>query len=400
MKLTDFALLFVAVFLPVVIIVYVNTSFVIKSEKQEMYYKNLMNSAVKDAVSAMKQIENEDESIDYGYSGERDNKVSINSSIAISTFYSSLENNFNIKNNEISKEKLKLFIPVIAILDYDGIYIHSAESNDDKETIFVTKPKVQYTYYYVIKKDNNANGSKYKMVELEDVSDIKNQMSLFFSDYIYEVNFTMDDYIYLNIYKIDDGRIGNIEVSKSFYLKDSINNYNLVYGSQDGIILLDDRKKLVENVAVQLNEIRKKVIAETSMKEIAFAINKHNIYAKNAGITYNFTFSVESDTQWYETIDGIGIIAIIQGISLGNRYLNYKAYSASDLVMTKRYYVSDEIKTDNSGYFSRKLYHESNQCIVYQKYLENTDKELIPGFYASRADAATQGFYPCPVCHP
>ena len=74
MKLTDFALIFVAIFLPIVVLVFVNTSFVVKSEKQEMYYKNLMNSAITDAVSSMKHIENEDTDIDYGYSGIVDKK--------------------------------------------------------------------------------------------------------------------------------------------------------------------------------------------------------------------------------------------------------------------------------------------------------------------------------------
>ena len=86
MKLTDFALIFVAVFIPIIVMVYVNTSFVVKAEKQEMYYKNIMNSAVTDAVSVMKQVENEDAEVDYGYSGTEDKKVSINVDLAVSTF--------------------------------------------------------------------------------------------------------------------------------------------------------------------------------------------------------------------------------------------------------------------------------------------------------------------------
>ena len=143
------------------------------------------------------------------------------------------------------------------------------------------------------------------------------------------------------------------------------------------------------------------------MREISYAVNKHNVYAKEAGITYNFTFSVESDSEWYETVDGIGMLAIIQGISLGNRYLNYKAYSASDLIMAKKYYVSDALYTyDQNGnkeshsYMSRKLYHISDKCPVYKEYINNAVNNLIPKFYTKKADAATQGFYPCPVCNP
>ena len=79
MKLTDYSMVFIAIFLPIVIIAFVNTSFMIKSEKNEIYYKAIINSATKDAVAAMKQVEGSD--IDYGYSGIVDKKVSINPNV-------------------------------------------------------------------------------------------------------------------------------------------------------------------------------------------------------------------------------------------------------------------------------------------------------------------------------
>ncbi|MBO5909884.1 MAG: hypothetical protein J6Q15_00085, partial [Clostridia bacterium] len=150
MKLTDFALIFVAVFLPVVIISYVNTSFIVKAEKNEMYYRNIINSATRDAVAAMKQVENSD--IDYGYSGIIEKKVSISAKEAIRTFYSSLASNFGIMDNTNALEMIKMYIPVIAVIDYDGLYIHSLEEYSDGSREFVTKPKIKYTYTYVIKK--------------------------------------------------------------------------------------------------------------------------------------------------------------------------------------------------------------------------------------------------------
>ena len=39
MRLTDFSMIFIAIFLPIIIIAFVNTSFMVKSEKNEMYYK-------------------------------------------------------------------------------------------------------------------------------------------------------------------------------------------------------------------------------------------------------------------------------------------------------------------------------------------------------------------------
>lgn len=399
MKLTDFALIFVAIFLPIVVIVYVNTSFVVKAEKQEMYYKNMINSAVTDAVSAMKHIENEDQDIDYGYSGLVDKKVSINSDVAISTFYNSLANNFNIANNTQSIERLKMHIPVIAVLDYDGIYIHSAEEKLDGSIHFVTKPKVYYTYYYVITKTQNATKeSKFDIVKLDTIKDLKNAQLA--SKHVYEVNFTMDDYIYLNIYEINSQwKIGTPVFSKDFYLKDSTNNYNLVYS--DGIsITSGDRNQLRKKIIEHLDNIRQTHIAEIGMKEISYAVNKHNIYAKDAGINYTFRFSVESDSVWYETMDGIGMMAIVQGISLGNRYLNYKAYSAADLTQTQIYYLSKGTDKQDKSYLNRDLYHISDKCKVFLEYKNSTSEKLVPRVYTKKADAATHGYYPCPICKP
>ena len=404
MKLTDFALIFVAIFLPVVIIVYVNTSFVVKAEKQEMYYKNLMNSAISDAVSAMKHIENENTDIDYGYSGIVDKKVSINSKTAVDTFYNSLANNFNIANNEVALQRLKMYIPAIAILDYDGIYIHSAEEDEAGNLSFITKPKVYYTYSYILVKNRNPVTSEYEyyIKEVKDTQNVLNENLL--SRYIYEVNFTMDDYVYLNIYRIkNDGTISDIEEFANFYINDEENNYNLVYVNTAANVITSSQKDMLRlRVIEHLTDIRARIIAETSMKEISYAVNKHNSYAEQAGITYNFRFSVESDSAWYETMDGIGMIAIIQGISLGNRYLNYKAYSASDLIVAKKYYVSKGVTIEGRdlSYLERDLYHVSNKCPAYLEYANTTSEKVVPAFYSSKAETTTQGYYPCPICKP
>lgn len=403
MKLTDLALIFIGIFLPVVIIVYVNTAFVVKAEKQEMYYKNMMNSAITDAVSSMKQIENEDQEIDYGYSGIVDKKVSINSKVAIDTFYNSLANNFNIKDNDVSLERLKMYIPVIAVLDYDGIYIHSAEETEDGKVMFVTKPKVYYTYSYVIQKQGGFN-TKYSITKVDDIDNIKDLVNSdkILDNYLYEITFTMDDYVYLNIYKLKDGNItdkAQTVYSKNFYVTDTKNNEDLVYSYN---ILTKDKSNLINEIVKILQENRRQTIASIGMKEISYAVNKHNSFSKDAGINYTFRFSVESDAAWYETMDGIGMIAIIQGISLGNRYLNYKAYSASDLITTKKYYVSEKIKIEGKdmSYLERNLYHISQSCDVYKGYIASTDKRLIPNYYTSKKEAATNGFYPCPICKP
>jgi len=392
MKITDFALIFVAIFFPMMLIAYINTSFAVKAEKNEMYYKSIINAATQDAVNAMKQVENSN--IDYGYSGIVDKKVSINADVAIDSFFKSLAHNFGIEGNRNALESLKMYIPVIAIIDYDGIYIHSLEETTSGGRVFKTKPKVRYTYTYAIqKKTVYPSGNSYRIIDVTKVTNLYNLLT----NYIYEITFTMDDYVYLNIYSTDTKKLVS---AQGFYLTDENNNSNLVFAEN---IVSEEKKELKANIIKHLAEKRQDTIASIGMEHISYAINKHNDYAKAAGINYTFTFNVESDEEWYATMNGIGMISVIQGISLGNKYLNYKSYSASELKESKKYYVSvalDEDKTYIRAYLQYNLYHAYETCPIYEYYISRREKVITPTYYLSRADAATQGYYSCPICKP
>jgi hypothetical protein len=161
MKITDLALIFVGVTLPLIILVYVNVSFTIKAFEQEMYYQKLVNSALSDATLRMKEVESEDPENDYGYSGKENNKLSINADIAINTFFTSLYNNFNVKGNEVAERYLQIFIPAIAVIDYNGVYISSIE-NYTKDgnlnyILILIKPKRYYSYTYGLTNDGDNN---------------------------------------------------------------------------------------------------------------------------------------------------------------------------------------------------------------------------------------------------
>ena len=53
MKTTDLAMIFVAILIPIVVVVYVDVSFLLKTEEQRLYYTNIINSAINDATYAM-----------------------------------------------------------------------------------------------------------------------------------------------------------------------------------------------------------------------------------------------------------------------------------------------------------------------------------------------------------
>lgn len=408
MKLTDLSLIFIVVLLPIVIIVYVNTSFVIRAEREEMYYKNMITAAVTDATNAMKVVENEDGKIDYGYSGIVDNKVSVNADVAVDTFFTSLYNNMGIKGNAGSEQSLKSYIPALAIIDYDGIYIYSAEEVDG-DIEYVLKPKKYFTYTYYIQKNTKDI--------LEYTSDV--QASTVFAGLVYQVVFTQDDYVFLNIYHIEDGRVKKLdkEYIDGFYLTDYANNTWLVgeymelyqLEKENRMTSTEIRNKIVEVVEI-LQEQRKQVIAKICMEELSFAVNQHNYYARKAGIRYQFNFSIQSDADWFDTVDGVGMVAVVQGISLGNRYLNYSAYSVSSLTNAKKYYLSEKmpkLREDVEKYeqlVNYKYYHASNTCPIYKAYLDYTEileKDIIaPSFMYNKEEIAANGFHACFICKP
>ena len=143
MKITDFALIFMAVTLPMIIIVYVNVTFTIKAQEIEMYYQNIVDMAMEDATYNMKEVENDDKEIDYGYSGVENKKININAQVGVDSFLKTLYKNFNIDGNEAAESYLNLFVPAIAIIDYNGVQVSANEqfqkTNEDGTQETMTK---------------------------------------------------------------------------------------------------------------------------------------------------------------------------------------------------------------------------------------------------------------------
>lgn len=396
MKITDFALIFMAITLPMIIIVYVNVSFTIKSQELEMYYQKVVDIAMEDAVYEMKEVENSDKEIDYGYSGTSNKKVNINAEVGVNTFFNTLYKNLNIEGNESAESYLQLFVPAIAIVDYNGVQISSNQEfqkineNGTEETMtkHVLGPKRYYTYTYSIIR----NGLEYSYVD--GVPNSGNIVST------HTVEFTMDDYITHRGYNYtEDEDI----ITQSFYIDDAKNNREITAG-----VVSSEEAKLRSELVTHLLDIRKSVIVDTVTKELNQAVNRNNRYARSAGITYTFAFPATTQDEMYSVIENVGIVAFIQGISIGNKYLNSKAYGVASVEQKTRFYFT--APNDKSKY-KMNLYHKDIECPEYRISKIN---DMVPKYATSKQQAATavtrgtlldkkrvfQGFYPCPLCNP
>lgn len=412
MKITDFALIFVGITLPIIITVYVNVSFTIKAEEQEMYYKKIINAALDDASNQMKEVENTDKEIDYGYSGTSDNKISVNAQAGVDTFLNSLYNNFGIKGNDTTENYLQYFIPAIAIIDYNGVQVSSIEEfteNGQNVIKHVLKPKKYYSYTYYL---CATPGDVSKLTYTEDYETaVKNGLH---STHI--VEFVMDDYITHRGYvSKNTGDIDEIGVS-SFYISDSKNNSKLVANVDSNASLLQREKDVLPKIISNLQNKRKSVIINSIQDEMEYATNNNNSYASQAGIRYNFVFPTLEEGEMESQIQNVGIMALVQGISIGNRYLNVRAYSTSKLTEITRYYLS--IPNTDGIYktkYNLNLYHKDKNCPEYRAFASNKENvNITPSFLFTKQQAASvkavlkkdntyiqlEGFYPCPVCNP
>lgn len=391
MKITDFALIFIGIVLPIIIVVYVNVSFTIKAVEEEMYYQKLVDSALLDASSRMKEVESDDPENDYGYSGQINNKVSINAQVAADTFFNSLYNNLNIKGNKDAELFLKYFVPVIAVIDYNGVYISSIEEfrKDGKDVMdHVVHPKRYFSFTYGIDGNQIITDTK----TLQDLS-TKNGFST------HTVEFTMDDYV-VHRGKQNVGINSVTYPSKGFYISDSKNNSDLYDGNVGN-------KDVIETM---LKNKRQEVIIDIMTKELDYAVNKHNHYAKLAKINYAFSFPYTTKDEMFRYVEDIGMLAFVQGIAVGNKYLNYKSYGGAGIELATRYYVSIPNKANGSKYI-RNLYHKDVNCPEYKVSEKDT---ITPLFVNTKQQAASlkasikrngiseyaQGFYPCPLCRP
>lgn len=410
MKLTDFALIFIGVTLPIIIIVYVNVSFTIKAEEQEMYYKKIINAALNDASDQMKEVENSDVEIDYGYSGTFNNKISVNAQVAVDTFLNSLYNNFGIKGSQYAENYLQYFIPAIAIIDYNGVQVSSIEEfNDNGQTVIkhALKPKKYYTYTYYIYKDANTN--KLEFTDDYNVAKTKNNNS--FSIYPHVVEFTMDDYITHRTYIPPLGNNKGTDFVSSFYMSDTKNNLPLINESVEGDYkdLDSEKKELLNKIVDTLKSKRKEIIIKAIESEMVYATNNNNLYASNAGIKYNFVFPTLEGGEMESQIKNVGMMALVQGISMGNRYLNVRAYSTSKLTEVTRYWLT--IPKEGTSKYNMNLYHKDKNC---PEYIGSISDNITPSYLFTKQQAASvtavlkknneyrtlEGFYPCPICNP
>ncbi|PKM95299.1 MAG: hypothetical protein CVU84_06365 [Firmicutes bacterium HGW-Firmicutes-1] len=274
MKLTDLIIVFVIITLPFGLMLQIHARNMEQIVNKKVEMNHVLDTAVEDGVTLLV--------------GAGDGKkISLNKDRCLESFYNTLYVNFGIVGDEYAKEKIKGYIPVIVIIDYDGFNTLASETFLGKDGLTRIKPVWQPKKAFSYTRDNFVYG------------------------------FTIEDYV-------------------------------TVYNTDTGLFMEGKQKDLKGQIADSLlqdetlfDEVRRRTIVETLQKEIGYYINRHNEVAKQYGISYQFSLPVIEDEDWYRTLDDIGMLAFFQGMPMGfeAEYYNNYAFGGAQVIKGDSYYI-------------------------------------------------------------
>ncbi|AZH29785.1 hypothetical protein [Paenibacillus sp. M-152] len=305
MKITDFAVIFVLLFLPFGVVSDLRVQNQREVQQLEMKYTSALRTAVQDAGVVLSQNERQEREAGYG----SDKFFRVDKEEALTTFLHTFFLNMGIDGDTAAQRALLDYIPVIVILDYDGYYTFASATYKDAygQAVIGHKWSEKKPYAYV-----DAAGNS--------------------------VGFTLDNY--LHAYDARNQRW--------------VEGFQKELEGQTPISLL--------NNSLTFEQMRRSTIVRTVQEDLARMINVHNEKAARNGISYTFTLPFIPQEEWYNTIDDVGMIAFIQGIPVGDRYYNNYGFGGGRVVR-KRSIIGGIEPGTGMKYFYRDSYPAPFQAI-------------------------------------
>ncbi len=275
MKITDFAIIFILLFLPFGVVSDLRVQNQREVQQLEMKYTSALRTAVQDAGVVLSQNERQEREAGYG----SDKFFRVDKEEALHTFLHTLFLNMGIDGDTVAQRALLDYMPALMILDYDGYYVFASVTYTDKHGQAVQGPKwsEKKPYAYV---DSAGNS----------------------------VGFTLDNYVHA--YDARNHRW--------------IEGFQKELQGQTTISLLNDPEAF--------EQVRRSTIVHSIQEDLGRLINLHNEKAAHNGISYTFTLPLISQEEWYNTVDDVGLMAFIQGIPVGDRYYNNYGFGGGRVV--------------------------------------------------------------------
>ena len=409
MKILHWAIILLAIILPVSIVCRLLVTSRFNALKDEVRINNAIDTATKDAIDQIIVVSDLME-----YDNQFGGVINITPALAqesIDTFFHTMAVNYNLaytskENNSDSsliKSYFASYIPAVIVIAYDGFYTYSLENNGNsgyryqlstKIPFTYTPPGANYTIGYTLGDDiylypHGSNVCYSGKIYYSDLEVIEEQYNHYSNDYLATDASSISnisDEIQVIAYAMQEQAVGGLMNLKGYVLPSGDNFLDDYSKDENGNITVGDFHKHRRAAII-------KIITDVLTEEI----NEHNTYSDTMGITYRFTLPEITNDEWINTINDISVLAFVQGIPIGTTkgiYYNNFALGGSQIVNSEMLY-GDLYHNDLTGKETR-LYHRANCKYLKEKHGENLSSlQKFP----TREAAISRGYIACQLCN-
>lgn len=294
MRITDWAILFTALFFPFFILLAIPAGNITDAAFVETKYTAGLRTALQDGAEMLNI--NESQAYEAGYGSMK--RFRADKERALEAFSRTIYMNMGISEDIQAQAALWWYIPALAVVDYDGYYIYAMQSyiNADGEEVIrhTWSPKIPYAY-------NDDEGNSIHFTLDNEVEAYNRSTGLWYSGLQTELE------------------------------------------GKTGIELLDKPGTF--------EEVRRISIVHAIQDDLAYYIGRHNELALRNGISYTFSLPVIEQEEWVNTVNDIGMMAFVQGIPIGDRYYNNYAFGGGRLVKNPVYFGGVDSNTGLKYYY-------------------------------------------------
>lgn len=297
--------------------VYVQTDILHQKAQIEIVYKDKVTTAIDDATVALKLF------VEENYESNEVKKVHIDAAEVVNTFFTSYHYGFNVIG-KVDKIKMDQYVLALVLVGYDGFYVYGCQNVVDEMGIRSIKPILSEKKPYLYK------------------------------DNMYSMAVTLGDDMLL---------IENVNLAEEVGLVSDMTNLPL------GIDPID------------YDWQRQKIIVDSITEALYETVNLHNRYVRQLGNSYEFHIPYTENASFADTIDDVGLLAIVQGQPLGRGdYLEIMSYTQGEVVQTGQVMAYE----DTMG----RLYYCDHEAF-------HTTVDTHKKTFSTPMEAAKEGYYPC-----
>lgn len=350
MKLTRYAIVFILIFMSMFGTLSYRVNKFTTSVTQKAAINDAIDTAVDAAVNGIVETADGD-------------SVTISQQNCISNFYRSLYASFGIIDSTVQQQLLLNYIPVMAIVDEEGLYVNYSDNSSNSRTNLtkVWSHCIPYSESYTAALGPGENVN-------------------------FCVNFTLTDFVTISI---DYDGTSGISSGEYHVYSGDWQDLKAQYGTDNapaGIKAVFTDSKIFSAEEGVFETVRNNVVTDTIVNRLNYYVNQHNRIAKLYGEQYTFHLPSTAYSDVNRNLDNISFICFFEGYPIGKGTDNtYSKFSIGAARVIK-----------NIGYFTRLgddglLYYHKDSC---NNGIGKTYR------YVTREECALQGAMPCPVCNP